>query len=135
VKERRWDADAVDLILGAYREEALFNTVNHPRRRLCLHVADGVLGRLGFEPLGEEETAGFGEPFPEFEQPIHPQVVDYLGLSFVDHDTRYFVYGSYKSFEEYVHCYLDCRLRGIEDFIGYLRLDCGRSETPWKPEE
>lgn len=134
-KEKRWDFPMVDAVLQDYREEPLFKTVNHPGRRLCLEVADNVLGLLGFDPLDESARSRFQEPFPEFEQPIHPQVVDYLGLSFVDPETRYFVYGGYKTFEEYANCYVDCRLLGINDFIGYLRLDCGRREEPWQPDE
>lgn len=134
-KEKRWDITAVDLVLAEYRNELLFNTVNHPGRRLCLHVADELLCLLGFTPLGKAARAKFRDPFPEFEQPIHPQVVDYLGLKFINLDSKYFVYGAHKTFEEYVECYVDCRMLGIDDFIGFLRLDCGRREEPWQPEE
>lgn len=132
-KEKRWDIKAADLVLELYRDELLFNTVNHPCRRLCLHVADGVLELLGLAPLSAEAGAAFRDPFPEFMQPMHPQVIDYLGLNFVGPEIRYFVYGAYKTFEEYVDCYVDCRMLGINDFIGYLRLDCGRRDTPWQP--
>jgi hypothetical protein len=134
-KERHADIKTLDLVLAGFQGRRLFNTVNHPCRELCLHVANGVLERLGFSPLDEQAAARFSDPFPEFEQPIHPQVVDVMGLGFVEPEERYFVYGSHKTFEEYANCYVDCRMLGIGDFIGYLRLDCGRRETPWLPEE
>lgn len=134
-KERRADIKTLDLVLEGYRNRRLFSTVNHPGRELCLHVANGVLERLGFTPLDDSTASRFSDPFPEFVQPIHPQIVDYLGLGFVEPDRKYFVYGSYKTFEEYTACYVDCRMLGVEDFIGYLRLDCGRRQTPWQPEE
>jgi hypothetical protein len=134
-KQEHWDIKMLDRILQEYSREHLFKTVNHPGRKLCIELADSVLDMLGLPHLDPEQKSAFREPFPEFEQPIHPQVVDYLGLSFVQPDTRYFVYGDYKTFEEYTNCYVDCRLLGIDDFIGFLRLDCGRRDIPWQPEE
>lgn len=134
-KQEHWDIKMLDRIMEEYAREPLFKTVNHPGKKLCIELADAVLTLLDMPLLEPEQRNAFKEPFPEFEQPIHPRVVDYLGLSFVQPDTRYFVYGDYKTFEEYTNCYVDCRLLGIDDFIGFLRLDCGRREIPWKPEE
>jgi hypothetical protein len=123
-KERRWDFPMVDLILERAGREQLFWTVNHPGRELCLHVAAKTLEQLGYEPLPAEAVAAFSEPFPEFELPIHPRHGELARLAFVGPERKYEVYGARKTFAEYVGCYLDCRLAGIEDFIGYLRLRC-----------
>jgi hypothetical protein len=131
----RWDVPVLDFILERYQEEKVFNSVNHPNKEVCLHVADGLLDLLGFDPLPEELAALYPEPFSEYEAPIHPQVVDYMRLGFVQPGQKYFVYGQEKTFEEYAACYVDFRMLGLDDFIGFMRLDCGRSETPWQPEE
>jgi hypothetical protein len=120
-KERRWDVKATDLARSLFRSERLFNTVNHPNRRLTLHVAQETLRLLGFPPLPESTVHDFRDPFPEFELPIHPQVARLQGLEFADEDTRYTLYGRPATFREYVTFYLDCRAHGERDFIGYLR--------------
>lgn len=112
----------VDVVEALWKEERLFATINHPNRRLVLHVAEGVLAALGMDPLPPEVRDGFADPYPEFELPIHPQVAAHHGLAFGGPDAAYNIYGRRMTFEDYVRRYVDCRMRGIDNFIGYLQL-------------
>lgn len=115
-------APTVELVESLWKEERLFATINHPNRRLVLHVAEGVLAALGMDPLPPAVRDGFTDPYPEFELPIHPQVAAHHGLAFGGPDATYNIYGRRMTFEDYVRRYADCRLRGIDNFIGYLQL-------------
>lgn len=121
-KEEGCVVQTVDSILERYKSEPLFNTINHPNRRLVLHVAEGILSALGYAPLPQVLVEAFTDPYPEFELPIHPQVAAFHGLSFGGSDTRYNIYGTLRTYEEYVNLYIDCHLHGIDDFISYLHL-------------
>lgn len=115
-------APTVELVEALWKQERLFATINHPNRRLVLHVAEGVLAALGMDLLPPAAGEGFTDPYPEFELPIHPQVAAHHGLAFGGPDATYNIYGRRMTFEEYVRRYADCRLRGIDNFIGYLQL-------------
>jgi hypothetical protein len=107
----------VGVIERDFRSERLFNTVNHPGSKLLNHAATEILKQLGFEP---PDMSGMSDPFPEFEQPIHPQVAAFHKLSFVDASTEYNVYGCRKTFVQYAARYVEARLAGVTDFIEYL---------------
>ncbi|EPR44689.1 hypothetical protein dsx2_1317 [Desulfovibrio sp. X2] len=133
--ERRKEAHTpikyVDLILCRYRKEHLFFTVNHPKKALLRHVADGVLAHLGLPPLSDAEAATVPEELGEIELPVHPAVASRFGLSFAAPDRLWEVYGRKMDFAEYAGHYVDCKLIGEKDFIGYLRvmaLRAARSE-------
>lgn len=119
-KEALCDVKYVDLIEENFRVEKLFQSVNHPRKRLMLHAADAVLASLGMKPLPEEEKRACPELYPLFELPIHPQVAAFHGLAFGGVDERYNIYGHPMSYAEYISLYLDCKLAGRTDFIAYL---------------
>jgi len=111
----------LDLILERYRTERLLYTVNHPGPLLLNHVARGILRELGIRcaslppPMLEHYYASF-------EQPIHPQVAEHYGLSFITPQTEFTIYGRPMSFARYAAAYVDCRLSGLDNFIGYLQL-------------
>ncbi|MEG6504833.1 WcbI family polysaccharide biosynthesis putative acetyltransferase [Nitratidesulfovibrio sp. 1201_IL3209] len=115
-------APTVDLVEALWKQERLFATINHPNRRLVLHMAEGVLAALGMDPLPPAVRDGFTDPYPEFELPIHPQVAAHHGLAFGGPDATFNIYGRRMTFEDYARRYADCRLRGIDNFIGYLQL-------------
>ncbi len=71
-------------------------------------------------PIGGNALKNFPPPFPDFEQPIHPQVAEFLGLDFGGAQQRYYVYGAELTFEEYAMRYIKCRKNGITDFITFL---------------
>jgi hypothetical protein len=67
-----------------------------------------------------DPTAGSG--YTDFALPIHPQVAAFHGLAYAGAGTLYSAYGQTKTFAQYAAAYVDCRLAGIDDFIGYLHL-------------
>lgn len=121
-KENFCSAEYVDYILANYKQKKLFNTINHPRKKLLTNTVNAILSELHMLPLSASHTESFPEPFPDFEQPIHPQIAEYLGLEFCGPDTRYHVYGAELTFREYAVRYIKCRSLGIEDFIGFLQV-------------
>lgn len=120
-KERLSDVKYVDLIERGFRAERLFASVNHPGKRLMLHVADAVLAGLGMPPLPEEFRRACPELYPEFELPIHPAVATFHGLTFLGEGRRFNVYGQALTYGEYISLYLDCKLAGRGDFIAFLQ--------------
>lgn len=122
-KEEGCIVHSVDLVLEWFQQEKIFSTINHPAKRLILHVTNAILRALGMRPLSATETALLeNDPYPDFHLPIHPQVANFHGLSFANEKTLYSVYGKQKTFEEYIHNYVDCRLLDIDNFVGYLHL-------------
>lgn len=119
-KEKLTPVKYLDWILDNYKQHMLFNTINHPRTELLTITANGLLKELGFPQLKEEALENFQPPFADFEQPIHPQVAEHLGLEFGGPQQRYHVYGADLTFEEYAMRYIKCRKNNIDDFIGFL---------------
>lgn len=134
-KEKNWDFKMVDMVLDRFKRELLFNTVNHPGRALSFHVAEKTLELLGFDPFGAGEYDNFSDPYPEFEQPIHPQVAGHFGLEFLDNDAKYHVYGHEMSFVEYVNYYIECKSQNLGDFISYLRVRPGMRPNNMEKKE
>lgn len=112
----------LDVIIDNYRDVRLYNTVNHPGSLLMNHAAHGVLEHLGFK-ADEEALKAVGEPFPEFEQPINPQVANHFGWYFAGPEVEYNIYGRKMTFARYVANYVMARKAGVTDFIGFLQGD------------
>lgn len=119
-KQSQCDVPYVDILEEGFRREKLFQSVNHPRKRLMVHVAQQVLSRLGLPPLPGGFLEACPELYPDFELPIHPQVAVFHGLEFAGEGWRFNVYGQSLTYAEYIALYLDCKLAGREDFIRYL---------------
>ncbi|NDV23151.1 WcbI family polysaccharide biosynthesis putative acetyltransferase [Desulfovibrio sp. JC022] len=128
-KEARTPVKYVDWILENYTRKPLFNTINHPRSELLTLSANTILQELGMERLNEQDLEKFPPPFADFEQPIHPQVADFLGLEFGGPQHRYHVYGTELTFEEYAMRYIKCRQNNIEDFIAFLMATAGMEKN------
>ncbi|WP_291325796.1 WcbI family polysaccharide biosynthesis putative acetyltransferase [Desulfovibrio sp. UCD-KL4C] len=126
-KESFCSAKYVDHILANYKQRKLFNTINHPGKELLTNTANAILFELNLSELTTAHIGAFPEPFPDFEQPIHPQIAEYLGLEFCGPDTRYHVYGAELTFREYAIRYIKCRKLGMEDFIGFLQATAHKS--------
>ncbi len=120
-RQARTPVQYVDLLVANYRDERLYNTVNHPGGRLMNHAARGVLRELGFAPPDDSAFAALGEPFAEFEQPVNPRIAEHFGWNFGGADTQYNVYGRRMSFARYVANYVAARQAGVTDFIGFLQ--------------
>lgn len=112
-------------VLEHWRERPLFSTVNHPGPELLGLAAAGILRLLGLAPMDPAripEASALGEGYADFELPVHPQAAHFYGLSYGGQDSSYNVYGRARTFAEYASAYVDCRLAGIDEFIGYLHL-------------
>jgi len=101
--------------------EPLFNTVNHPGGPLMDHAARGVLRELGLSEPDPAPLAALGDPFPDFEQPVHPSVAAFFGWDFAGPDRKYMVYGRRMSFAAWTANYVHARQHGVTDFIGFLQ--------------
>ncbi len=122
-REARTPVKYLDLIRDSYRQEQLFDTVNHPKKRLMNHAAAGVLAELGYAPPDEETLNALGDPFPEFEQPINPKIAAHFGWDFAGPDRRYNIYGRELTFSRWVANYVFAQRSGVTDFIGFLQGD------------
>lgn len=111
----------LDYILTHWRERKLFHSVNHPGQEMLAIAARGVLQALGMEPPESAVLMQASHPYPEFELPIHPAMAKRYGLAFAGADAVYEIYGVKMSYARYAAAYIECRLAGIEDFIGYLQ--------------
>jgi len=120
-REARTPIKYLNLLIENYRDQRLFNTINHPGSFLMNHVARGILTHLGFESLNENAMESLGEPFPEFEQPINPKIGHFFGWNFAGADTQYEIYGRKMTFARYAANYVMARQANISDFIGFLQ--------------
>jgi hypothetical protein len=109
------------LIEERFGREPLFNTVNHPGPMLMDHAARGVLRELGLPEPDADGLAALGDPFPDFEQPVHPSVAAFFGWDFAGPDREYAVYGRKMSFAVWTAHYVHARQHGVTDFIGFLQ--------------
>ena len=121
-KEAECIVSTTDVVRSLYSSEHLFNTINHPNRRLVLRVAQAILQELNMEALPELLVSGFENPYPEFELPIHPQVAAFHGLEFIKPECEYQVFTGRKTFAAYAEHYVDCAILGIESFSAYLHI-------------
>jgi len=122
-KEAFSGMETTDIIEEFYQQEMLFYTVNHPGKRLLLHVADRVLHALGYPPLEATAKAAYQPAYNDFEHPIHPQVAAALNLAFCPPGRQFHVFNKKMTFAGFVSRYIDCRLDGLEKhFVPYLHL-------------
>lgn len=117
----------VDVLEAEYARSRIFNTVNHPGRLLMDHAARGVLRLLGLEAPDEDALAALDEPFPEFEQPVHPSVAAFFGWDSAAPGALWHVFGRDITFARYVAHYVVARREGVTDFIGFLQ---GHHDAP-----
>ncbi|MGL1861212.1 MAG: WcbI family polysaccharide biosynthesis putative acetyltransferase [Pseudodesulfovibrio sp.] len=120
-KEKQTPIKYVELLIEHYRDEMLFNTINHPNSRLINHAAKGILKHLGFDAPDDAALESLGEPFPDFEQPINPRIGQFFGWDFAKPDIEFEIYGRKIGYARYVANYVAAREAGIADFIGYLQ--------------
>lgn len=122
-KDGRSPVKLAPILREHWREEPLFYTCNHPATRLLGSAANQLLGLLGFPPLRAADLAAYRPEYSNFELPIHPQVAAALGLSFLEADHEFNIFGRRLTFLQYISRYIDCRQQGYEDgFLGYLQL-------------
>ena len=122
-KEVPCDVKTAHIVEELWRKEPLFYTVNHPGKRLLLQVADAVIDFLGLPPLSSGVKDSYEPEYAEFEQPIHPQLAEHMGLPFARTGHEFRIYKRRMDFARYVSRYIDCRQQGMaQGFQAYLQL-------------
>lgn len=121
-RQERTPVPYLDHVLEHFRARPLFFTVNHPSAELIALAARGVLRELGLAPAEENTLAALETGYEDFFLPVHPQVAEFYGLAYGGPDEAYPCYGHRRSFAQYAAAYVECRLAGIGDFIGYLQV-------------
>ena len=121
-KENPSAVKTADFVAAHWRNRQLFSSVNHPAPELMVRVADAILAALDLPPVPEAIRRACPPCDADFDLPVHPAVGRHFGLPFVSEERRYNIFGRSLTFAEYAACYLDCRLRGLDNFITYLHL-------------
>tara|TARA_R110002167_G_scaffold363697_1_gene584481 strand:+ start:64 stop:927 length:864 start_codon:yes stop_codon:yes gene_type:complete len=106
-KEATTTVKVLDYILDTFQTIRGFNSMNHVSNSSLLHMSNQVLEQLGLPmlPLSIlERTSLLVRP----EMPLHPSLIRYFGLSYVDENTRYEVNRYQRlTFPEYLANYID----------------------------
>lgn len=89
--EKGLEVKVGEFIKSQYKEELLWQDFTHPKKVLIWEYVKQVLEHL---EIHEEELASIIEDAPEYvhrssDMPIYPSVAKYLGLSWINADTRY----------------------------------------------
>jgi hypothetical protein len=92
-----------DLVEEQYASTQLFYLINHPSAPIFLHIANSILGYLGFPPLNVHNY----DPFCMHQIPIHPSVAAHYGLTWCPPERKYFMIDREMKFDEYVCLYID----------------------------
>ena len=88
LKEAVTDVKVLDFIVERFRDERMFLCLNHGSNRLMIHMADQILGKLGYAPLGKFVHEALCELMLPI-IPIHPTIIGHFGLQWARLDMRY----------------------------------------------
>ena len=119
IKEQDSPIHCANIIEEFWHNEQLFYTVNHPAKRLSLHVAQTILQLLDLPPLSPSFIQTFQHPDSNFILPIHPFVGTRLGLTFTGINVPYKIYSSQMTHKEFVIAYLACRLNNEKNIAAF----------------
>lgn len=122
--EREKDAESLlpcaSIIEQFWRDEMLFYTVNHPAKRLMIHVAQSLLSLLGLPPFSEDFCRNYIHPDANFCLPIHPVVGKMLHLRFTGPHVRYTLYNQNLTHTDFVLAYLACRMLNTRNIAAFF---------------
>ena len=107
------------LIEEFWQTEQLFYTINHPAKRLSIHVAQSVFELLELPKLSPSFIQAFEHPESKFTLPVHPVVGTHLGLTFTGPNVRYRIYNNLITHKEFVFIYLACRLNNEKNIAAF----------------
>ncbi|SHN70626.1 WcbI family polysaccharide biosynthesis putative acetyltransferase [Desulfovibrio litoralis] len=119
-KEKSCDFKVMPFIRKNWQDRQLLYTVSHPNKVLCRYLVENILNALNIALPDELFWETHNCTYNDFEQPIHPQLIDFYKLKFITPETTFNVYGRQLSFAQYISRYIDCRQNNIDNFIGYL---------------
>ncbi len=91
-------------ILGTFRERRLFHTITHPVSELVLDLARNILRVANVDIVLNCEE--FEDNADYFQVPIHPSIMESLGIIWINNTTRYKFYSRLMTFESYVRAYI-----------------------------
>lgn len=105
-KELITDIKIVDYMAENFRNHRLFTTINHCSNMGLLYMTNQILQRLGILPLNNKVLDSLAELLSP-EMPIHPSIIRFFNLKYVNEHTRYIV-DPYRrlNFREYVADYV-----------------------------
>ena len=106
--ERTSDIKIADFVYENFREQKLFDTINHASNLLVLYIVNKILGLIGCEELPDSVLRGMPPLLvgDGIDMPIHPSISRHFGLKYADETTIYNYYGLSKTFEEYLRAYV-----------------------------
>lgn len=106
-KEVATSVKVLEYILDTFQSVRAFNAMNHVSNSTLLHMSNQVLAQLDLPPLALsilERTSLLVRP----EIPVHPSLIRYYGLSYLNEDTRYEVNPYQRlTYTEYLANYID----------------------------
>jgi hypothetical protein len=105
--DRRLGYEIGKFIVGHYRTERLFHAIVHPAAPLVEVMAQQVFRKAGLV-TDTERIPPFEDYFGRIQVPVHPQVIQTLGLRWVDEASEYNVADRKYTFEQYVRGYISC---------------------------
>ncbi len=98
-----------DLSIGRYiienfREKRIFHTVTHPTIDLFANISSEICRRAGIPCCARESSAV--DWMSAYQVPIHPKVIEELGIKWANSNTRYNHHGKELTFEAYYRAYI-----------------------------
>lgn len=90
--ERTTDVKVAAFVSERFRDQWLFQTLNHQSNALLIEIVNQTLALLGFPPLHASIHEEWAEML-SIQMPIHPSLIRHFGLTFVDASTRYTIDG------------------------------------------
>lgn len=101
----KFDSRLGRFIVDNYRSKRLFHCAIHPAGPLLVELAAEILEKLGLP--SERVRSLHYDPLQFVQVPIHPRVIDALGITFVDKNTKYrFAGDTFLTFDEYYELYI-----------------------------
>ena len=128
-KEQRTPIKTCSLLEADWRDEALFYTVNHPGKRLSLHVAQSLLALLDLPRLSPSFQTSFVHPDAYFHLPVHPVVGKRLRLRFTGENVRFRAFSGTLTHKDFVVAYLACRLNQEKNLLAFLNHHQGNTDS------
>jgi hypothetical protein len=93
-------------VVDHYRTARLFHTVSHPSGQLMQQLTGTVLTEMGLDPALVRDVDMDNERY--YQVPIHPKVIEALGLTWVDADSTYNFHNERRlTFEAYTRGYIE----------------------------
>lgn len=92
-------------MLDSFRDRRLFHTITHPANQVFVWLIEDLLKKIGLGSVKIDE--GAVELMGGYQVPLHPWVIQELGIEWADENTIYRCLDQYHTFESYVRKYID----------------------------